>query len=100
VKAGLTMTASSPRAAARSTSASASCFEFAYAIPRWAIMNGCVSSARPPFAAGPIAATEEVWTSLPTPAASASSATSLVPPTLTAKTSSRSRSSSELSAAT
>ena len=69
-------------------------------MPRRAGVNGWVSSARPPAGAGPIAATEEVWTSRSTPAASASSAISRVPPTLTSKVRSASAGASEVLPAT
>ena len=85
----MTITTGNPWAATRSASTSASCLELAYAIPRCPALNGWLSSAVPRALAGPIAATEDVWTTRVTPAVSASSITTRVPFTFTSKTASR-----------
>ena len=68
----------------RSASTSASCLACTYGHRRSAPRgNGWRSSAVEPRGAGPIAATDDVWTTRSTPARSASSSTIRVPSTLT-----------------
>ena len=97
---GLTITTGSPCAARRKASSSASCLEFTYAMPRWPISKGVVSSAAPFGFATPIAPALEVWTSRLTPASSASSKTTRAPRRLAAKTASRSALRSDVRPAT
>ena len=88
--AGFTHTSGSPCAATRIASTSASCTEFTYGIPSRAAVNSCVSTAAFPFAAGPMAAALDVYTTRSTSARRHSSMTSFVPPTLTSNSSSAS----------
>ncbi len=88
--AGQAITTSSPRAAACSASRSPASLESAYGMPigperSWR------SSAAPCGGAGPIAATEETWTTRATPSASAASSAVRAPSALMRKASSAAR---------
>ncbi len=80
--AGQATTTGSPRAATRSASTSAACLASAYGTPTGPERT-CRSSSAPPRRAGPIAATEDTWTTRATPAARQASSVTRVPPACT-----------------